>query len=547
MRKLRLILASLALLASIGFIYFAQSDHVPHDRSARVTPEVFWAAVARPIAAQRPTNIVVYPPHMGIQLVTCVGHPPTGPSLAKFFYQRTGAGKPTVEERLGQMGISFAKPWWDSAVMKYGPWITLAVAALLLILPMISGLVRILARARSTAAAPPPKPDVPKITDVDLAKVRELDAAMESALSSSPSAGAPPPPAPAASAPAAPVTLTGGPLEILAPQPEEQKDYRGEYYPVAHPRKPQGFTLVELLIVIGVIGVLIALLLPALAGARKDANQIACAANLRSIAQGLGIYENDNNGLIPSSYSYSGQTITAGTETYTASINVHWSSFLYNTASIPNNAFLCPELEQGGLPPTNTQPQNLQPGQVVETPGAIDDQAPHVAYTLNEALSPRNKFVLGFQGAVRVYQFVHASSIPNSSGTILATEWAQTAARFSAGAGSSNFYCYSHRPVHGFVGLDGTLDMYLLSPSVGYRRVTAADLDPDPASATTSSTRLDWVGHNHGHRGGYPDQGRTNFLYLDGHVECKTIYETLTPFQWGATFFTLVPNGDLQQ
>ena len=166
---------------------------------------------------------------------------------------------------------------------------------------------------------------------------------------------------------------------------------------------------------------------------------------------------------------------------------------------------------------------------------------------MNEALSPRNKFALGFQGAVRIYQFVQVSSIPNASGTILATEWAQTGARVASTANPSSFYVYSHRPVNPFVGLDGTLDMYQLSPSIGYRRVTPADLDPDPATASSSTTRLDWVGRNHGHVDGYPDQHRTNFLYLDGHVECKTIYETLAPFEWGDKFYTLVPNGDLQQ
>jgi len=300
-----------------------------------------------------------------------------------------------------------------------------------------------------------------------------------------------------------------------------------------------------LLIVIGILGVLIGLLLPALAGARHDASQIACAANLRGIGQVLAIYENENDGLIPASYSYNGQTIVNGQQQYTSMGYLHWSHFLYGNGSGPNGAFLCPELEQGGLPPTNTTDDNRQPGQINETPGVLDQQAPRVAYTLNEALSPRNKFALGFQGALRIYQFVHASSIPNASGTILATEWAQTGAQINA-ANSSGYYVYSHRPVHAFVGLDGTLDMYQLSPGIGYRRATAADLDPDPASASSSVTRLDWVGRNHGHVEGYPDQRRTNFLYLDGHVECKTIYETLAPFEWGQKFYTLVPNDDLR-
>jgi prepilin-type N-terminal cleavage/methylation domain-containing protein/prepilin-type processing-associated H-X9-DG protein len=64
----------------------------------------------------------------------------------------------------------------------------------------------------------------------------------------------------------------------------------------AHRHLPRGFTIVELLVVIGIIGVLVALLLPAVQAARESARRTWCADNLKQLGLAVHVYHDTHRG-----------------------------------------------------------------------------------------------------------------------------------------------------------------------------------------------------------------------------------------------------------
>lgn len=74
----------------------------------------------------------------------------------------------------------------------------------------------------------------------------------------------------------------------------------------------RGFSLIELLVTVAIIALLLTILLPSLAGARRASRAIACAANLRTIGQAVVHYQNDNRDYFPLSSHTSGSLAEPG-------------------------------------------------------------------------------------------------------------------------------------------------------------------------------------------------------------------------------------------
>jgi prepilin-type processing-associated H-X9-DG protein len=122
-------------------------------------------------------------------------------------------------------------------------------------------------------------------------------------------------------------------------------------------RAAAAFTLVELLVVIGIIAVLVGILLPSLNKAREHAKTVQCLSNLKQIAMAALSYSAINKGVVvPANYD-NGALDNTQTRDFWAHILISSGhlpkSLLLDTANPDpfNSVLYCPSTRQGGSPP----------------------------------------------------------------------------------------------------------------------------------------------------------------------------------------------------
>jgi len=179
----------------------------------------------------------------------------------------------------------------------------------------------------------------------------------------------------------------------------------------ARHRRRAGFTLVELLVVIGIIAVLISLLLPALSRSQAQATAVKCMANLRQIGVGLVAYATDNKGyLVPSYHLPTAPFATTNVAGGPDQPLEGWASILDRTGLVPtserttNSIFYCPNtVDVEGMKDGQTGTDQSKPRGWTDWPLKMTsvggDSIPKVAVTIPDR---------GFNKIIRVSYWINA-------------------------------------------------------------------------------------------------------------------------------------------
>jgi prepilin-type N-terminal cleavage/methylation domain-containing protein/prepilin-type processing-associated H-X9-DG protein len=301
------------------------------------------------------------------------------------------------------------------------------------------------------------------------------------------------------------------------------------------------FTLVELLVVIGIIALLISLLLPALGKARDAANTIACLANLRSAGQAMQIYVAEYNGFLPGSANTSGRHFFAENNFNTVVVTsgnvppgpIQYADYIAPLARMmrlqivgddnPNQGarydfyrnmkqFLCPSFEGVLVPAFSGSPVDVGAGQGISYATAF------TFLLTKESPSPGNTRVSRMSSGAGWWQMPQGYAVKLTKvGQPSTKVFMSDAAKF--GTTSAPTYSLGLTPADGGVFSDfGPFG----NEAEGLYRQRTGNFDP----------RI--LAFRHGAKKPHLPTGayRINLLFFDGHAETVEEMEACNPALW---------------
>jgi prepilin-type processing-associated H-X9-DG protein/prepilin-type N-terminal cleavage/methylation domain-containing protein len=261
-------------------------------------------------------------------------------------------------------------------------------------------------------------------------------------------------------------------------------------------RRPAGFSLIELLTVVGIVAVLLALLMPALSEARRNAQAVQCASNMRQLTTALVGYATEFRGKFPSNaqvykvYWYNRDQVGRHIR----------APITMSDRSLGGGVFVCPGDVEGAV---RSYAMNIWASGVV-SPAVVAAQRTD---------PPRGKlFTLG---------------VGESSNMILLAE---AYSSYHAPEETEPKVGYSTHAVIGFIG-----------EHPGERFIGKGEPDPGDGSNRFGPTESQVCWFRHRKRGDRyatitQARGRANFGFADGHVEMLSHTDCADPATGKSTF-----------